>query len=169
MPTVSPLDDDLFLVDVVDDKTNRVATTLSFSRSPTVSLTFAANRFTRQAARYYQQEFGIGAMDWRMLVMLTREPGASVAQASKTIGIDKGAVSRSLSRLEKVGLVTATSALSDERRKSWHLTEAGQQLHGRMLKGALARQQQLLAGFEQHEVEQFNDYLQRFLVNLENL
>lgn len=169
MSTKSYLDDDLFLVDVIDDETNKVSTTLSFSRSPTVSLTFAANRFTRKAARFYQQEYGIGAMDWRMLVMLTREPGASVALASKTIGIDKGAVSRSLARLEKSALVEGVSNLNDERRRSWRLTAEGQRLHARMLMGALQRQRQLLDGFEAHEVEQFNDYLQRFLSNLEKL
>lgn len=169
MSTDHTLDDDLFLVDVIDDKTNKVSSTLSFSRSPTVLLTFAANRFTRKAARYYQQEFGIGAMDWRMLVMLTREPGASVALASKTIGIDKGAVSRSLARLEASGLVEGHSTLNDERRRSWHLTEAGEQLHARMLTGALQRQRQLLDGFDSVEVERFNGYLRRFLSNLEKL
>ncbi|MDA7965921.1 MarR family winged helix-turn-helix transcriptional regulator [Ruegeria sp.] len=161
---ISELPDDMFLVD-----TDEGGTTLSFSRSPTVLLTFAANRFTRNAAKYYQDRFGIGAMDWRMLVMLTRSPGCSVALASKTIGIDKAAVSRSLARLEASGLAEASCASSDERRKSWRLTENGRVLHDRILGVALARQKKLLNGFSPQDVEQFTAMLGAFLNNLETL
>ncbi|MEQ9694185.1 MarR family winged helix-turn-helix transcriptional regulator [Shimia sp. SDUM112013] len=163
MNDTTDLPDDLFLVDVPETE----ARTLSFSRSTTVMLTFAANRFTRQAARDYQDRFGIGAMDWRMLVMLTRAPGSSVAKASRTIGIDKGAVSRSLSRLHAQGLVQAESADSDARRKAWTLTDKGQALHDRILSEALSRQRALLKGFSEQEVEQLNGYLARLLANLE--
>lgn len=162
---MSDLSDDLFLVD--PDAPARK--TLSFSRTPTVLLSFAANRFTRSASRYYQDKFGIGAMDWRMLVMLSREPGSSVSHASKTIGIDKAAVSRSLQRLKKMDLVTPDTKGADERRKDWTLTEKGAALHDRILTEALARQRLLLDGFSKDEVRQFTSYLSRFLDNLDSL
>lgn len=162
---MSDLSDALFLVD--PDPPARK--TLSFSRTPTVLLTFAANRFTRNAARHYQERFGIGAMDWRILVMLSREPDSSVSHASKTIGIDKAAVSRSLHRLEKKGLVTPDAKGSDERRKDWTLTDEGAALHDTILTEALARQRLLLEGFNEDEVRQFTSYLSRFLDNLEKL
>jgi DNA-binding MarR family transcriptional regulator len=148
-----------------DDKVQ----TLSFSRAPTILVTFAGNRFTRLAARFYQEQFGIGVMDMRMLVMLTRAPGCSVAKASETIGIDKAAVSRSLTRLEKSGLAEAISAENDERRKSWSLTTSGRALHDRILVSALARQRKLLKGFTREEVENFTGLLGRFLDNIETL
>lgn len=162
------LPDELFLV-AVDEAGGESVSTLSFSRSTTVLLTFAANRFTRAAARQYQQQFGIGAMDWRMLVMLTRHPGSSVALASKTTGIDKAAVSRSLARLQDKGLAYAQSQASDPRRKDWFLSEAGEALHAEMLAVALQRQKALLDGFDQSEVEQLNHYLRRVLDNLGRL
>ncbi|MDU8928645.1 MarR family transcriptional regulator [Alisedimentitalea sp. MJ-SS2] len=165
MTDTPDLPDSLFLVDAEE----AAGATLSFSRATTVLLTFAANRFTRSAARLYQQEFGIGAMDWRMLVMLTRVPGCSVATASRTMGIDKAAVSRSLARLEQTGLAAATCNSPDERRKDWSLTGAGQALHGRILAVALQRQKELLAGFTEEEVTAFNGYLTRLLENLEEL
>ena len=110
------LPDKMFLTELEQDEDGRSRQTLSFSRSPTVLLNFAANRFTRNASRHYQNAFGIGAMDWRMLVTLTRDPGSSVSHASATIGIDKGAVSRSLARLEKEGLAKAQCNSPDERR-----------------------------------------------------
>ncbi|GAA6163106.1 hypothetical protein NBRC116590_08100 [Pelagimonas sp. KU-00592-HH] len=163
------LPDSMFLVGVPNDDGSVASETLGFSRTPTVLLNFAANRFTRSAARVYQDRFGIGAMDWRMLVMLTRVPGSSVATASKTIGIDKAAVSRSLRRLEGAGLAEAKSDHPDPRRKDWNLTPKGKALHDDMLALALSRQKKLLAGFSPQDVEQFNDYLRRFLANLDDL
>lgn len=162
------LDDSLFLLRPEDEE-QAAANTLSFSRSPTVLLTFAANRFTRNAARNYQQSFDIGSMDWRMLVMLAREPNCSVSRASQVMGIDKAAVSRSLQRLEKEGLVQAVQRHKDERRKEWALTKAGLEKHNAILPVALERQRQLLRGFSVEEVAQFNDFLRRFLTNLEDL
>jgi len=141
------------------------AETLSFRRSPTVMLTFAANRFTRSAARLYQQRYGIGAMDWRMLVMLTREPGSSVSHAGRTIGIDKAAVSRSLKRLEERGLAEC----ADASRSDWTLTEAGRALHEEILGIALARQRRLLEGLSREDVATFTRCLATFLGNLEAL
>ena len=141
--------------------------TLEFDRNPTVLLVFAANRFTRSAARFYQERFGIGAMDWRMLVMLTKEPDIPVARASKVIGIDKAAVSRSLQRLEKAGLAVPERLGTDDRRKSWTLTEDGHALHARMLESALERQAKLLDGFTKEEAEAFAGSLRRFLANLD--
>ncbi|MEX0286635.1 MAG: MarR family winged helix-turn-helix transcriptional regulator [Paracoccaceae bacterium] len=155
------LSDDLFLTDEAETG----ARTLSFRRSPTVLLSFAANRFTRAAAREYQARFGIGAMDWRMLVMLTREPGSTVSHSGRTIGIDKAAVSRSLRRLEAQGLAAPDTVRSTE----WHLTAAGHALHAEILEVALARQQRLLQGLSAEEVETFNRCLRVFLDNLDGL
>lgn len=169
MSDTETLPDDLFLVDVEAQRDEPAGRTLSFSRSTTVLLTFAANRFTRSAARLYQDRFGIGAMDWRMLVMLTRAPGCNAAHASRTIGIDKAAVSRSLARLEKAGLAEAVRNSPDERRRDWWLTAKGRALHAEMLEAALNLQRQILDGFAEDEVEQFNGYLRRALANIEAL
>ena len=160
------LPDKMFLTELEQDEDGRSRQTLSFSRSPTVLLNFAANRFTRNASRHYQNAFGIGAMDWRMLVTLTRDPGSSVSHASATIGIDKGAVSRSLARLEKEGLAKAQCNSPDERRKEWFLTDKGQELHDNVLVAALERQKHLLQGFSKDEVAELNRLLSKLLENL---
>ncbi len=155
------LPDDLFLTDEAETG----ARTLSFRRSPTVLLTFAANRFTRAASREYQDRFGIGAMDWRMLVMLTREPGSTVSHSGRTIGIDKAAVSRSLRRLQGQDLAVP----DPDRPTEWHLTPKGRALHTEMLELALSRQQHLLQGMTADEVQTFTCCLRLFLENLDTL
>lgn len=141
--------------------------TLSFRRSPSVLLTFAANRFTRLASRSEQELHGIGAMDWRMLVMLTREPGATLVRSSDTIGIDKAAVSRCLKRLEKWELVRSGDLHANGRSRGWWLTPKGQDLHDRILGVALTRQRNLLRGFSREEVELLASMLRRLLDNLD--
>jgi DNA-binding MarR family transcriptional regulator len=163
---MSDLPDDLFLILPDGSEDSPAAPTLDYSRNPVVTVTFAGNRLTRNAARAYQKEFGIGVMDWRMLVMLTRDPGCSVGQAANLTGIDKAAVSRALQRMEKAGLVRAEVRGGDERRKSWFLTEAGHALHAQMLPRALERQRDLLKGFSPEELTAFTGYLQRFLDNM---
>jgi DNA-binding MarR family transcriptional regulator len=49
------------------------------------------------------------------------------------------------------------------------LTPKGRALHDEILQVALSRQKQLLEGFTPEEVAAFNDYLKRFLANLEEL
>jgi len=163
------LPDSTFLIYPSETEDSPAGPTFSFSRTPTVLLSFAANRFTRSASRVYQDRFDIGAMDWRILVMLMREPGSSVSHASRTIGIDKAAVSRSLRRLEERGMVEARQIGDDERRKEWYLTAEGAALHDHILPLALSRQKKLLDGFSEQEVRAFTGFLSRFLTNLEVL
>ena len=159
--SIPELPDDLFLTDFVETGVR----TLSFRRSPTVLLNFASNRFTRLTAREYQSRFGIGAMDWRMLVMLTREPGSTVSHSGRVIGIDKAAVSRSLRRLEALGLAAPDGAQGTR----WHLSAKGAALHEEILEVALARQKRLLKGMSAEEVAVFTGCLGRFLDNLDDL
>lgn len=161
------LPDEMFLIAPNDAPDGPARPTLSFRRTPTVLLTFAANRFTRAASREYQELFGIGAMDWRMLVMLTREPGSTVSHAARTIGIDKAAVSRSLQRLGKAGLAAPCEAEPGSRSKDWALTPTGSDLHDRILTHALHRLRRLMAGFTPEEVRAFTGYLARVLDNLD--
>lgn len=141
--------------------------TLNLQNSPSFHLVVTANRFTRAAARLYQKRFGIGAMEWRMLVMLTQEPGAGVARAVEVIGIDKAAVSRALARLEEKGLAEGKARPGDPRRRAWRLTDAGRALHEEMLALALARQERMLAGLSRGEVEALVAMLRRIAGNIE--
>ncbi|MDE4132599.1 MarR family winged helix-turn-helix transcriptional regulator [Phaeobacter sp. QD34_3] len=163
---MSDLTDEMFLSLPDGSKDSPAAPTLDYDRSPVVTVTFAGNRLTRNATRAYQQEFGIGVMDWRMLVMLTRDPGCSVGHAARVTGIDKAAVSRALHRMSQAGLARAEVLGGDERRKSWFLTEAGHALHARILPRALERQRDLLKGFSTEDLKAFTGYLQRFLENM---
>ena len=52
------------------------------------------------------------------------------------------------------------------RSRGWTLTAQGRRMHNRLLKIALARQKDVLAGFDVNEVEAFCAFLLRFQSNL---
>jgi DNA-binding MarR family transcriptional regulator len=163
------LPDDLFLADVKDPDTGITVSTLRAERSPAMLLTFAANHFIDAASVHFKDSFDLGTVDWRLLFTFARKPGCTAAMASRTIGIDKGAVSRSLQRLQAEGLVVAGELHANGRSRGLTLTTRGRHMHQRILQVALARQKDVLAGFDVDEVEAFCGYLERFLGNLEAL
>lgn len=163
------LEDDLFLVQVPDPDQGPARKTLSHSRSPLVLLGMASNKYVRTSARIFTERYGLGIMDWRMLVTLTRHPGATVTLSSRLMGIDKAAVSRSLTRLEEKGWVVPTQLGRGERRKSWKLSEQGKLLHEEVLSLSMQLHRSVLDGFTPQEIGVLNGLLKRFLVNLETL
>jgi len=163
---MAKINDEFFLE---ADVRNGGVQTLNLENNPTVLLVWAANRFNRSASRHYQDKFGISAMDWRMLVMLCKEPGVPVSAASPQIGYDKGAVSRSLARLTELGLARSEVQGTNARNRLWFLTDEGLKLHNQVLASALGRQRKLLKGFTMDEVVTFNAMLKKFIRNVEDL
>jgi len=159
----------MFLVDVEDNVAGETYQTLSMSRTPTMLLSFAANKFTEAASHYFNDNFGLGAVDWRMLFLLARSPGTTAAQASKTIGVDKGTVSRSVSRLTKNELIVAGELHANGRSRGLSLSPSGRTLHDQILEVAVAQHVHLLKGFDEAEVKIFCELLLRFTSNLEDL
>jgi DNA-binding MarR family transcriptional regulator len=132
-------------------------------------LTFAANRFTEDASAYFKDKFDLGPVDWRMLFLLARMPGVTAIQAARTIGVDKGTVSRSVARLKKTELITAGELHANGRSRSLFLSPAGRDVHDKILAEALSHQSSLLKGFSVPEIAVFCDMLTRFTQNLEDL
>lgn len=148
------------------DRPTGQGSTLDLSEAPTVLLIFAANRFTRIWSRYLQRHYGLAAIEWRMMVMLTAEPNIPVTRASTVIDNDKAAVSRALARLEAKGLAEADVPESYRRRRLWRLTGKGSALHDEILAIALRRQDRMLRGLSPEQSAQMSRSLRLVLVNL---
>lgn len=160
---------DMYFVDVEDPNTGETFQTLSISRTPAMLMSFAANKFTEGASNYFSDNFGLGTVDWRMLLLLARTPGVTSAQAANTIGVDKGTVSRSVSRLTKSELITLGELQANGRSRGLTLSPAGRVLHDKILHAASVQNNFLMKGFDPAEVAVFCDLLQRFTQNLNEL
>ena len=156
-------------VDVEDPETGEVFRTMSMTRTPTMLLSFAANKFTEAASNYFQKRFGLGTVDWRMLFLIALKPGTTSAQAAQIIGVDKGTVSRSVSRLTSIDLVRLGDLHANGRSRGLFLSPSGREMHDRIFEVALHQHTHLLKGFDTAEIAKFCELLARFTMNLDEM
>lgn len=129
-------------------------------------ITFIANKWSRSSSSFYRRHFGIGMVEWRLMVLLAIEPWITAARADAVIGMDKAAVSRSVRELEKRGLVALRPNEVDPRRREMALTAEGRRLHDRVAVVALERERRLLACLSADEREVLIGMLDRIHRNL---
>lgn len=132
-------------------------------------LTAVNTSLSRGASAIYLQEFGIGVTEWRVLSWIATEPDIPAARICEVIMLDKSAVSRSVARLDGLGLLDVASSESDPRRKTLRLNAAGQDLHDRILETALAREAWLIAGVDPEDLEAWLRVMRIFRKNVETL
>ena len=93
--------------------------------------------------------------------LLAIEPGIPASRICHVIGFDKGPVSRTLSVLQKRGLVTIRTAPDDGRTHAISLTAEGRATHDKVIVAALERERRLLSCLQKDEREVLIDLLRR--------
>ena len=120
-----------------------------------------ANILASGGSRLYQKAFGISLAEWRLMWVLWRESPLTAVRAAEIMGVDKGAVSRSLSGLERRGLVNVAMHPRDRRQRTIELSNAGVALHGRVNRLALERERRLFSAFTAEELRVLRTLLRR--------
>jgi DNA-binding MarR family transcriptional regulator len=120
-----------------------------------------ANRMSRAASRFYRERYGIGIVEWRVLLYLGYAGETSANNICRETDLDKGAASRSLNVLEDMGVIRIGADSADNRRRNVVLTAKGRSLHDRIVPAVLERQRNLLAVLSPAEVEKFMEMLGR--------
>src|SRR5882672_6255207 len=141
--------------------------TLDLDRYVPAFITFIANKLSNSATAYYQRNFGVNVTDWRIMSLLAIEPGIPASRICHVIGFDKGPVSRTLSVLQKRGLVTIRTSPDDGRTHSISLTAKGRATHDKVIAAALERERRLLSVLKKDEREVLIDLLRRVHGNLD--
>ena len=108
-------------------------------------LSVLANRMTRSVARIYMKRHKLSAPDWRTLAVLGRFGAMSANSVVDRTAMDKVRVSRSVSRLLLLGLITRHTDPDDRRRAILDLTTAGINVFRQIVPRALAVEEELLA------------------------
>jgi DNA-binding MarR family transcriptional regulator len=127
-----------------------------------------ANCLSRSASRFYRERYGIGVVEWRLMMFIGH---ASETRANRICGatdLDKGAVSRSLRVLQGMGIVSVREDGADSRRNNVALTAKGRALHDRIVPIALQRQRELVSDLAPHEVEAFIRLIDRLQAKVAN-
>jgi DNA-binding MarR family transcriptional regulator len=147
--------------------TSETGPLLDLDRYVPAFITFIANKLSNSATAYYQRNFGVNVTDWRIMSLLAIEPGIPASRICHVIGFDKGPVSRTLSVLQKRGLVTIRTAPDDGRTHSISLTAKGRATHDKVIVAALERERRLLSVLKKDEREVLIDLLRRVHGNLD--
>lgn len=88
-----------------------------------------ADQISRYTLSIVRTEAGLNLSQWRVLAAVAEEPGRTAAQVTAITPMDKTIVSRAVSSLITLGLITKTSDTSDKRRSSLSTTPAGQEIY----------------------------------------
>lgn len=114
-------------------------------------------------ARAYDKEFGLTIPEWRVIAVLGRFPGLSAVEVAEQTFLDKVAVSRAVTKLIKSGRIDRQFADADRRRSILNLSEKGREVHDGVAKLALKFEDDLLAGLDDADVDQFNAVMDTLL------
>jgi DNA-binding MarR family transcriptional regulator len=137
------------------------------SHIPT-KIAILANRLSRAASRYYRKRYGIGVVEWRLVMYLGGVTETRANRICSETELDKGAVSRSLAVLQRMGFVSVKEDGADSRRHNVALTAKGLALHHQMVPLALDRQSDLLAALTPAEIATLVSLLDRLLGRVGN-
>ncbi|SEG73823.1 MarR family winged helix-turn-helix transcriptional regulator [Bosea lathyri] len=132
-------------------------------------LTAISNTWSRSSSRLYLERFGVGVTEWRVMSQLAIEPAIAAQRICEVIGLDKGAVSRSVASLVAAGHIRESADFRDGRRQVLELTASGYALHDKLIALATAREQMILEGFTAAERAQFTGFLRRLHARLPEL
>src|SRR5262245_12190948 len=80
-------------------------TVLDTERYVPYFLTFISNKLSTSASALYRRRFKIGVAEWRVMSILASKPNIKANQVAMHLGTDKGAISRSVQRLEALGWI----------------------------------------------------------------
>ncbi|XSC47498.1 MarR family winged helix-turn-helix transcriptional regulator [Bradyrhizobium sp. RDT10] len=139
---------------------------LDLDRHVPYFFTYISNRLSRGASDTYRKHFGIGITEWRVMGVLAGMPNITANDVITAIGLDKGAVSRSLHELEKQKLLVSEPDPEDNRSRIIRLSKAGEELHDRIIVAALAREERLLSTLSPQELETLIVCLRKMRANV---
>jgi DNA-binding MarR family transcriptional regulator len=126
-------------------------------------LAVLSNTVSTTVARAYDKRFSVSIPEWRVIAVLGRFPGLSAVEVAERTLMDKVAVSRAVTKLIKNGRIDRKFADADKRRSILNLSEDGKQLHDEIAELALQFERDLLQGFEDAEIDNLNNIMERLL------
>lgn len=106
---------------------------------------------------------GLTGAQWRPIVLLDSGEVNTAAQLAELIGVDTGAMTRTLNRLEAKGLIKRERSKTDKRVVKLALTEKSHHLRVEIIKTIEAMLNQYFACFSKEEFELFTKLNKKLL------
>ena len=125
-----------------------------------------SNMIDAGGSRLFRRAFGIGLGEARLIYVIGYEGPLTARQASQIIGVDKGAMSRTVAALARRGFLQVSVDAADGRQRVIAFTPAGKKLHQRVMALALERERRMYAIFSGDELRTLSALLKRFRAHI---
>lgn len=125
-----------------------------------------AARLFRKAFNARARELGLTGQQWRVLVVIRRNPGLRQSVAAEMLEVEPITLSRMVDRLADAGMVERRADPTDRRAWSLYLSAAAEPLMDRMRAMAEALTDDALEGFTAEERQQLVQLAERYRANL---
>ncbi len=125
-----------------------------------------AARLFRRAFNARARELGLTGQQWRVLVVIRRNPGLRQSVAAEMLEVEPITLSRMVDRLADAGMVERRADPTDRRAWSLYLSAAAEPLMDRMRAMAEALTNDALEGFTSAERQQLVQLAERYRANL---
>ncbi|MBQ7497483.1 MAG: MarR family transcriptional regulator [Selenomonas sp.] len=123
-----------------------------------------ARAFSRTLNGAVSQE-DIHSSEWMVLNLTARHPGIMQGELIQRLGVEPAAISRTLTRLEKKGIICRETGR--ERGNAIRLTAKGETAVKKLSRPVTEHRQQALQGFSMEEREQLMSFMMRMADNLQ--
>jgi DNA-binding MarR family transcriptional regulator len=130
-------------------------------------LTWVTTKVASVGSHIYQERFDLGIGEWRVLSYIGVFGKGTNRSIYSFIGVDKAAVSRSVTRLKERGLIEVTPI--DGRTTELTLTPTGREIGNQMLKFAERMDQELMHGISSEDRQFMVTTIKKMLANLPRL
>jgi len=120
-----------------------------------------ANKLVISGSAVLRQRLGLGFTEYRIMVMLSLEPGIAAKRIGEVVGLDKAAISRGVRALEAAGLIEPTPETAGRRSQAFRLTAEGEAVYTRATKVGREHERLLMADLSADEQQTLVGLLQR--------
>lgn len=110
---------------------------------------------------YYADAFGLDGSDWRTLAILANYAPISAKALADTLDINQVQMTRALTRLQDLGLLSRRTDKDDKRKVVLQLNRKGSEIYQKIAPRAQALEDQVFSGFSADERKQFLTLLGR--------
>ena len=125
-----------------------------------------SNLTTTTGSRAFRRAFGLGLGEVRLMYVLNYEGPLTAQHASRIIGVNKGAMSRTVAALEHRGIVCTRINTFDARERVIDFSPAGRKLVEQVMVLALEREMRLYSVLTAEEFRALSSLLQKLRKSL---
>jgi DNA-binding MarR family transcriptional regulator len=119
-------------------------------------------KISKGIAEHYQDQFGVNISEWRVLVILYKNPDITAKKIAQLSEMDKVRISRTLKTLVEKDYLNQRPHPLDARAKNYELNQRGRYLMRAVIPDALRYEENLLSQLSQQERDQLHHLIGKF-------